>query len=334
MEHAHIRTVMAAYEVAIAHALLSQSGCAAVTNGQNAVLLRVHACVHDAKRIVVSVSRAFGGRGMVHALAGLVGLGVQLGGELGREEDVRECAVRVGNVHTEFFFDRFAKERGGRRLRLGFQRGGGVTDGIIDKLLMEHCGVIGMGRSGVVLRSAFGKMNVAVKYWNEVDMDGLVELLDEIGVYRHLSEKFEEIVGVAVATPLVMRCEPKAEAMLVTEYVGSGLRRGKNGRLCMGDGDVWEEIADEDICEIRCAALNSLSLLHDCRVAHGDVALRNVRVRRTDDENKWMAWWIDLGHAEDECEDECSFEFDRFRFEQCFANSDALQEEEGGLFDL
>lgn len=297
-----IRRVLAAVGRAVAAALCTRAGCAAITDGHVAVLLRVRP--GDDGRVCVEVSRGFDcDAGM--ALVGLVGWAEKCGLE---QNGVRECVMRVGNAKTKFWFDSMGRTRVGKWM-------GGFVEG-----LLKGCvGVAGVGGCGVVLESRWKGRAVAIKYWNEECVDGLRELLDEIGVYRMLVERFPHVVGQVVPKMIYYGVET-GEGVLVTEFVGRGLRR-EAGRLMIGDERKgWEEMNQEDEAAVVQAAKTSLFTLHECGVAHGDVRLDNLRVGRLQGHvggtnGGWMAWWIDLAHAEDVFEDRYSAHIDVVQFE-------------------
>lgn len=302
-----MRVVLQVVAQALSQALLSQSGCVGLTNGMYAVLFMVQPDELDENGVIVRVSRGFRAErrspgGPTHALAALSRHAI----DTVRKNEmlpgvVRECALRVGNARTECYFD--DRLPGGCRrpvARLGVDGGVSDTDKWLREVMGKHYGVIGLGSSGVVLESSWNGKRVAAKLWNERDLDGLRDLLDEIRMYRILQEDDMGVLGVCVPRLVMSRDEPETEAVLVTELVGKSLRRGDEGILLMGEGEEWEAVELWEEENIITAAKKSLRRLHESGILHGDVCMENVRVarRRRFGGWTWRVWWIDLGQAE------------------------------------
>lgn len=70
-----------------------------------------------------------------------------------------------------------------------------------------------------------------------------------------------------------------------------------------------ERLSHESVVAVSNAAMQSLRLLHECGILHGDIDLRNLRAQRVTSgdeksvnvkgQNYWRCWWIDLGKAQD-----------------------------------
>lgn len=334
------RSVMRVVTQTVSQALLSQSGYAAVTNGSQSVLFHVirsedflPAASDDrlpARHVVVRVSRAFetGWRiqpGAAHALVALVRLGIRAVSESGGDSAcrARDCALRVGNAGdaaTEFFYEDRVKGDYQRMLAsLGREKENRKTDVLIQKLLKKHQGVVTIGTTAIVLKSVLKGRKVVMKLWNEADVDTLSDLLSEIRIFKSLRERFGYLLGEAVPDLVVCREEPASEAVLVTAWVGRAVFWDEMGQLRVGDNVDSQLVGVYDERQILEAALFSLQLLHDCGIAHGDIALKNLRVgRRADGNGKfvWHAWWVDLALAEIDLDSNQCYAFDMFRFER------------------
>lgn len=340
------RFVMRAVARAVTQALLSTTGYAALTNGVQSVLFRVERREDDdgggsgvvagggthvlgGRNVVVRVSRAFdadwrGRAGPAHALVALVRLALRHAArDTERAGCVRDCALRVGdagNAATECIFDDRIRGDYPRLLaQLGQDRVDARASAKVARLLRWHRGVLAVGAACVVLHAETGGRAVVLKYWNEVDLDGLSDLHSEMRIYRFLRDRHAHLLGVAVPDLVVCRDEPHTDAVLVLTHVGHAVFRNAAGALCVGDARDFEEVAVVDERKIVDAARQSLRQLHACGVAHGNVSIRNLRVqRRADGRSRswWGAWWIDLALAEEELDSSNSCEFDMFRFER------------------
>lgn len=328
-EFHQIRRVMQVVATAVSHAMLSQSGCAAITNGRAAVLFKVEANVRDGVKtgIVVYVTRVFNTAsqhvtgGPVPGIVSLLRHALEMVDKAPETaKEMRECVLCIANCATakSFSFDTLRTCKRPLK-RLGLDAEDNENDGIIDHLLRNHEGVMGVGSSSVMLRAQWEGRCVLVKYWNEAEQDGLATLLDEIRIYQKLQREHGDVLGSVVPRLIAFRDDPMPEVTLVTEKVGKGLRRREDGCLLVGEGAQWEEVEEGGKEGILSAATESLKRLHGCGIAHGDIALRNLRVERCKGgllrKEGWRAWWVDLGHGEDGCDMNCTYEFDLFQCE-------------------
>lgn len=115
------------------------------------------------------------------------------------------------------------------------------------------------------------------------------------------------------------------DLVLVTEYVGKGLKRTHGGILYMTEGKDIVRVGALEEAHICAAAVRSLAYMHENSIVHGDVALRNLRVKREEETNPgastdfWRAWWIDLGKATHlSKENESSYLF-TLEMEECYS---------------
>lgn len=310
-----IRAIMKLVAGAVTQALCTQTGCCALTNGYQAVLFCVNKSLHQQQqKVQVMVSRVFQ-VDMPDAIVGMVRHAMHMWGACDHiAATIRDCALAVGNVQTRYSFDSL------NAFRVQGMYSTSSKDDSIDHMLAMHQGVIGVGSSGVVLKSQWQGQLVAVKWWNEVDMEGVTELLDEMRMYELMRKKGDDLIGRAVPNVLFLRNERMADAVLVTEFVGRGLRRGKDAHLLIGDGVEWQRVHKQDEQGVVEAARKSLNMIHQAGIAHGDVALENLRVDLNnsgeDGRKEWNAWWIDFGRAEIIDEDDVGcIEMDLMRFE-------------------
>lgn len=358
---------MKAMAHAVSVALLTKSGCAGITNGTQALIIRVSriedfhddndVCDDDMlentdKRIVVCVSRMFETdwrqrTGVAHALVACMRAGFDIGtggrlkkkdhnvknkgnemGQMDVSARTRECVVRVGNASPEVVFDddevllssllRYGLCLGRSTSLFGEDNERREKNARIDSIIRRHTGVISVGSSDMVLRSTFdnekahpSKM-VAVKLWNEADLDGLRDILDEIRMFKLLQQdrRYAHLLGEAIPRAFIWRDSPERDAVLVTEMEGCIVRHdGNDGGFYLhmtdssGKEELREEVSESDAQCIVSAARRSLQMLHDCGICHGDVCLRNVRASRPGVRNElaeWKVLWGNLAYADAE----------------------------------
>lgn len=92
----------------------------------------------------------------------------------------------------------------------------------------------------------------------------------------------------------------RAEVLLVTEYVGLEISRAANGALCIVTDGKTEALNPSVEGVIGEAAVRSLETFHDNGILHRDIALRNLRVQKADDDMdqmSWRVWWLDFGES-------------------------------------
>lgn len=189
------------------------------------------------------------------------------------------------------------------------------------EMFMTNKGIVATGSSGIILRGLWRGNEVAIKIWSGELRSGLNALRREIRIYKKLQSNCPSILGSAVPKLMLGWEEPNHDSVyrniliLVTEFVGKEVLRDINGDmwLAVSDGYVKVDVGDEPhICE---SALRSLKELHDNGFAHGDVALRNLRIscRRIGSVLSWTCWWLDLGISKEvrKTSDRIRFDLDR-----------------------
>lgn len=188
-----------------------------------------------------------------------------------------------------------------------------VEDNLKD-IFTSNKGVLGIGRSGVVLKGTWEGTQVAIKTWNRENEEGYQDLCREIRMCSLIETVCPQILGSSVPRVL-LKTEVKSsdthhfesvvqhpDIALVTEFVGVGVKRNEEGKLNIIDGAIKEAVGVSDEAQICAAAVRSLFHLHENGILHGDVALRNLRVEKYGDKFRsnamcWRACWIDLGKA-------------------------------------
>ena len=163
--------------------------------------------------------------------------------------------------------------------------------------------VLGVGATGVLVRGVWEGKKVAIKMWNGHSRDGFLSIRREIRIYDRLREKCPYLLGCAVPGYFLgwdRRQELsvyRKELILVLEHVGDRIWRDRDGIFWIDRGRNYEMLKTENVQTICGAALSSLAKLHTQGFLHGDIALRNVRVSRTESGSGWKVWWVDLGRA-------------------------------------
>lgn len=180
-------------------------------------------------------------------------------------------------------------------------------DDALMELFRNNKGVLAEGGSSSVLDGVWDERRVAVKLWNQHHEEGRETLRNEIVIYRFLQQECPFVLGSAVPMLILAWDNPECdsiyggEVILVTEQVGRDLVRGVDGRLRFRCDGGFKLVDPAEEHAIRDSALKSLDELHSNGIIHGDVALRNMRVERQENDVNssvcWSVWWVDLGHA-------------------------------------
>lgn len=177
------------------------------------------------------------------------------------------------------------------------------------EIFTSNKGVLGIGSSGVVLRGSYQGEEIAIKTWNRESEEGYKDLRRELEIIKLMEDEFPNLLGYSVPRVLLrtdisnLRFSPQQheDIVLVTEYVGKGLKRTLSGDLYLIERGRMERVNPREEVEICAAATRSLMSLHESRIIHGDIALPNLRVQKEDyaidgvSRPVWTAWWIDLG---------------------------------------
>lgn len=171
---------------------------------------------------------------------------------------------------------------------------------LIAQLMEKSDDIIAHEGHSTVLRSRYGKRDVAVKYWNHETSTGLKMLSNELKVYEEVVSKYAHLLGTVLPQLIALWKEPKIDTVIVTEYVGETLARRDDGSadpvLLIGGN----ELDSNDYRLLRQAAFDALEKMHSTGLRHRDLDERNIRARREKGRNgevEWKVWFIDLGMA-------------------------------------
>lgn len=211
----------------------------------------------------------------------------------------------------------------------------------VDKVIASHTGILSINPHRTILRSAMLvsgiSIPVVVKICNNNNnrfssssSQAMISstclnttVRDEIHAYSLLAslshntttqqQRNRNVLDVAVPRLLAWNNQNVA----VVQKIGFGLCRVNN--MCRWtatttarqerrktNGRIVRMCSEKDVDEIRQAACDALSRLHEIGMIHGKVALRHVRVHQQNDGKDcdegdclsvWKAWWVDLSRT-------------------------------------
>lgn len=147
------------------------------------------------------------------------------------------------------------------------------------------------------------RQKVAVKILSRECRSGLKALRREINRYTKLQSTCPSILGSALPRMLLAWDEPNHKSVyrsiviLITEFVGKEVVRDIHEQMWLVGSEGREKVHVSEEPAVYESALQSLQKLHENGFAHGDVALRNLRIsrKRNGAFSNWICWWIDLG---------------------------------------